>query len=279
MTRTDYADVVRAISEFLECVPSGHVACVSRLRTLVRRHFRNLTAESNCIATGLPELSSPEVAFVLLDYSRWLRETIRLFMDMRWRIEFEGVQEEIDRNLEEELGATTSGVPHLQLMRRGFRSDLQLDTDTHRESPVTRQLLDSVRDIFDQAGQAFLCGALLAFEFVATEEFKVIQLLIQRRTRDIGGTLAPTSPVRAYVSAHIALDSAQRHPEDRHFEALDTAIGAYVGDKDRAEFGQGFLAVCFALETWWDALASEVLTNRARLQLRPTRQAGVSTAP
>jgi hypothetical protein len=200
--------------------------------------------------------------FLVKEYSGFSNESIHMFHDAAIRLRWDGVKTEIARNVAEEMGALTDGIPHLELMRRGYREELGVETDGVEYSACTRGFLERMRAPFRNSNSAFVCGALLAFEATATFEFKGVEKILRTLKARQGGQIENTSLTGIYIQGHVADANPGENPEDDHYAGMREAIGRYITAENASDLVRGFVSVCTALNAWWEQLAIEVYVNR-----------------
>jgi hypothetical protein len=259
---TDYLEVSKKISAFTKDHPKTYNQCVDALLGILESSFLPLRHQTSPVIANLDEWGADDLAFVIKEYSGWLNETIHMFLDARIRIYWDGVRKEIDRNVGEEMGVLTNNVPHLELMRQGYSKDLGIETDNIAYSSITRDFISRMRSVFKHKDNAFLAGSLLAFESAATEEFKIVNSLLRRRKRLIGGDITTGSLTGIYIAGHVVAEGDGVHPEDLHYEGLRYAIEPYINSGNIHRFVKGFFAVCLNMNTWWERLVVETYNQK-----------------
>jgi hypothetical protein len=259
---SDHLAIANAISAFNKKHPETYTECVDILLDMLKTHFPSLTLETSPIMANLDAWNADDLAFVLVEYSGWLNETIHMFLDARIRIYWESVRKEIERNVGEEMGDLTGGVPHLELMRQGYFKDLEIETDNTSQSPITQDFINKMRQVFKHKDNAFGAGALLAFESVATEEFKVVNNLLRRRKALLGSEIAKDSLTEIYIAGHVMPEGDGVHPEDLHYEGMRHAIEPHINAQNIHKFIKGFFSVCININIWWERLVVETFYQK-----------------
>jgi hypothetical protein len=254
---TDYLEISKKIAAFTKDHPKTYNECVNALLEISATHFPPLYHQTSPIIANLDEWGADDLAFVIKEYSGWLNETIHMFLDARIRIYWDGVRKEIERNVGEEMGMLTNNVPHLELMRQGYSRDLGIETDNITYSAITGEFISKMRSVFKHKDNAFLAGALLAFESIATEEFKIVNSLLRKRKSLIGGDIKRGSLTDIYIAGHVIHAGEGVHPEDLHYEGLRYAIEPYINSKNIHRFIKGFFSVCLNMSIWWERLVVE----------------------
>jgi hypothetical protein len=250
-----YGEIDQSISAMLAADSADYVTCVRALERAVKVQFPALNAKTNPILLSLPGWSAAELAFVICEYSVFTNAAIHMFLDARIRNHWEALGKEIVRNVEEEMGALTRNVPHLELMRFGHRHDLGIETDSHEPSAVTKGFVERMNRAFRSDDNAYLAGCLLAFEATAVEEFRMVDKFLHAYKKRIGGELREGSLTDVYIRGHVTHDD--NDPEADHYAGMRNAIGEYVDARNQKRFIRGFYAVATNLNVWWEQLAIE----------------------
>jgi hypothetical protein len=259
---TDYLEVSKKISALTKDHPKTYSQCVDALLDTLATIFPPLNYDTNPVVTNLDNWGADDLAFVIKEYSVWSNETIHMFLDARIRMYWDGMRKEIDRNVGEEMGALTNNVPHLELMRQAYSKELGIETDNVPYSAITQDFVTRMRQLFKHKDNAFLAGALLAFEATATDEFRIVNSFLRRRKKLLGGDITRGSVTYFYVSEHVAPEDIGSNPEDSHYEGLQNSIEPYINSDNIHRFINGFLSVCLTMNTWWERLVVETYYQR-----------------
>src|ERR1700677_4593443 len=180
-----------------------------------------------------------EIVWALKEYSQFSSEAIHMLIDARLHIhDWQGLAREIDRNVEEEKGSQTGGIPHLEIMRIGYLEGMGFDPTKHDPSSITKRFLSVMRHIFRQKNNPRIAGALLAFESVANPEFHAIDELYKRSGAQ------ENKHMRSYIDGH-------KEFEIGHKDGLVQAIEPYITAPRYEEFAAGYIEVCHIMSDWW----------------------------
>jgi hypothetical protein len=259
---SDHLAIANTISAFIQDHPETYSECVDALLNILQTHFPTLTHETSPIIANLDAWEADDLAFVLIEYSGWLNETIHMFLDARIRIYWDSVRKEIERNVGEEMGDLTNGVPHLELMRQGYLKDLGIETDNTSLSAITQDFIKNMRQVFKFKDNAFAAGALLAFESVATEEFKVVNTLLRKRKALLGSEIGKDSLTEIYIAGHVIPEGEGVHPEDLHYMGMRHAIEPHINAQNIHKFIKGFFSICLNINIWWERLLVETFYQK-----------------
>jgi hypothetical protein len=188
------------------------------------------------------DLHPSEYVWALKEYSQFSSEAIHMLIDARLHIhDWPVLAAEIDRNVEEEKGSQTNGIPHLETMRLGYINGMGFDPTKHEPSFATKRFLSTMRHIFRQKNNPHIAGALLAFESVANPEFHAIDELYKQSGAQ------ENADMRAYIDGH-------KEFEIGHKDGLVKAIEPYITPPRYEEFAAGYLEVCRVMSDWWREL-------------------------
>jgi hypothetical protein len=267
---TDYASLSAQMNTLFEQLPLGDFsACITSLLTMMREQFPSLTQEFNPVVTNLRFWTPSQLKFIIEEYSGFSNAAIHMFLEARIRNRWSALTNEIIRNMDEEMGALTKGIPHLELMRDGYRSDLGIETDGLEHTEMTKDFISRMNVLFRYRDNTFLAGVLLAFETTAVEEFRVVEHMLRRYKEMIGGEITMDSFTGQYIAGHVVpgVPDPQHDPEMDHYRGMVEAVGANVVQGNLRPIVQGFFSVCLELNRWWEQVALEALQKTIREQL------------
>jgi len=244
---SEFADLVRALEYRLS-------------------QYRCMTAENPVLAGAQSRsLGVDEIEAVLSQYSL-LPARISTFLTLgAQRLAcWSAVRKELERNLGEEEGNGTGGVPHYQILCDALRVELGLDVRDVRPSRSTRHFLNDLVQSIGSTSPAFAAGVLYALEDSAVPELSVVAKIINTYSARKGAAtrvrLARRPKPCEFVAGRITLsDFFAMHIHDfeiGHRDFLAEAVSAYLEEPTaRAEFRAGFEHLMDAMETWWADLA------------------------
>jgi len=261
MDFSDYRQIVEAVQGFSAQHPDNFDACFQELKRIQRETFTALEPEGNPILCHMNEWTAEQLAFVIVEYSGFSNEAIHMLVDAMIRNhDWPLLRQEILHNIEEEQGLKTEAIPHLEIMRQGYRLDLGIETDYVNYSPVTTEFISQMRSIFKHDDNAFSAGALLAFEGVAINEFKILDHFVRKYKELKGSDLKTGSLTNLYIDGH-------KDFEIEHEDDLRRAVAPYITAENIHRFVRGYLSVCVTMNTWWDKLALETYFRMLYRQL------------
>ncbi|WP_020190434.1 DUF3865 domain-containing protein [Pseudomonas putida] len=259
---TPYLNVETSVISILE-KESPYCELAKDLERLISEQYSSLHVWRNPVVTNLECMGVSDIEFILQEYSGFSNDSIHLFHDSLIRLQWSEVKAEVERNLSEEMGILTNGIPHLELMRVGYKQDLGVETENIAYTQCTEMLLSKMRKIFRTSDNAYLCGALLALEATATDEFKGVEIILRTLKRKIDGGVIPSDSLTGeYILGHVSESPDGSNPEDDHYAGMRDSIGKYINKDNSASFVRGFVATCTALNTWWESIAIQVFSRR-----------------
>ncbi len=266
---TDYSALKASVYAQLAEVPSDYKSCVNVLLRAMREHFPALVQERNPVLQNMQHWAKEELGFIIQEYAGFSNAAIHMFLEARIRNRWPNVTEEIVRNMDEEFGVLTRGIPHLELMRHGYRAELGLATDNVQRTALTEDFIRRMNQLFIHPDNAFLGGVLLAFEGVAVDEFRIVSRMLFRYKELVGGTIAPNSVVGVYIAGHVVPETVnpENDPEMAHYRGMMEAIGSNLAGKDLRPVARGFLSVCLELNRWWEQICAEAYQKQIRDRL------------
>jgi hypothetical protein len=269
---THYTLTEKEISTLLEQKEFDFMKCEQELERLINHSLPALNTKTNPVILNLSNLEEADLKFFIQEYSGFSNETIHMFLDAKIRLTWDGVKTEIDRNVSEEMGVLTKNIPHLELMRQGYRTELGIETDNISYTATTNAFVKKMRSLFQKSNNAFTCGALLAFEATATCEFKAIEKILRTIKAKQNGIIEPTSITGQYIAAHVNDEGPGSSPEDDHYAGMRSAIAKYITRDNANDFIIGFVSVCNSLSTWWEKITVEIYENRLNQKLLATQK-------
>ncbi|KVA01430.1 hypothetical protein WI40_07830 [Burkholderia ubonensis] len=275
--RTNYLRLRDRVQECIaECACADFDDCVTLLLDLMRNEFPAIAQHSNPVGARLDAWTREELGFLIQEYSGFSNAAIHMFLEARIRNHWPSLTTEIIRNMDEEMGVLCEGIPHLELMRDGYRMDLELETDGLHYAAVTEDFIARMNGLFRIRDNTALAGALLAFEATAVDEFHVVDRMLRQYKALSGGQITPDSLTGRYIAGHVAptADGLESDPELAHYRGMVEAIGKSVDRRALDSLACGFVSVCLELNRWWEHVALEAVQNaiRGNLVSRAIRQ-------
>jgi hypothetical protein len=225
---------------------------IASLKNESKSLFPALTLSGNPMIVDIENLSSYQIRKVIEQYSMFSNEAIHMLLDAmirsyQWPILFSEIQE----NIEEEKGKFTEGVPHLEMMRMGYAGELGIDTTSVESFQSTESFLMQMKKIFRSNDLPFLCGALIAFEGVAIEEFAILEEIVKDYCSKSSIPPESLKLTRSYIEGH-------REFEIGHESHLIESASSYINDTNFDQVREGYMKVCFTIANWWISLYQNI---------------------
>lgn len=242
------------ISLFLKTHPKEYDPCLDALKRMISSDFKALTLESNPVTAFIQGYADAQLEFIIREYAGFSQEAIHFLVDALIRNhDWKQLYEEIQENIEEEKGKETRNIPHLEMMRQGYRQELGIETEDVEYSEVTQGFLKKMRKIFNNNDNAFSAGALVALEGTAIFEFHILSKIVReyaQRTRRDSLKESNVSLTALYIDGH-------KDFEIGHEAHLRNSIRPYIHQGNIHKMVRGYLNVCITMNTWWEQLAAE----------------------
>ena len=250
------------IYSFLEHHPNDFDKCVDELRKL-KHDFSYLVPDYNPIAAELSILTKAQIRFIVKEHSVFAKEAIHFLTDSlicchNWP----NLAQEIQDNINEEKGSETKGVPHIEMLRLGYKMDLGINTDRIKSSKTTQKFIAKMRHIFRHTENAYVAGALIALEGTAIPEFTIVDTIAKAYAGRIGKNevLMGKTLTNLYIDGHKLF-------EIDHEAHLISAIKPYITGDNIVNMIKGYFAVCLTMQLWWQELHVESYRRRIEAKL------------
>jgi hypothetical protein len=267
---TDYEHLLHEIRAQLAAKHASYNDCVTSLLAVMRRLFPALTVHANPVLREVGRWTADELSLIIQEYSGFSNAAIHMFLEARIRNHWPAVTAEIVRNMDEEMGVLTRNVPHLELMRYGYRGELGIETEELSYSSITTDMIQRMTSLFCTSDNAFLAGCLLAFEGTAVDEFRIVEQMLRSHQKLSGQEITNDSLTGVYIAGHVTpgvVDPAT-DPEMDHYRGMMDAIGGYVDHENMPRVVRGFFAICLELNQWWEQITAHALVAKLRSELR-----------
>lgn len=233
---------------------------VDDIEVHVRKHCV-LEYKQHPLIKALDSLSSDEIKWVIQEYSQFSNESIHMLTDARVRVhEWKELCRAIDQNIEEEKGMETKGVPHLEIMRKGYEIAFKFDVNDYSACDTTKSFLLRLQKIFRTKSGLFnnqyLSGALLAFESLSIPEFYVLDALVNRY-RHLNHITDNNAYLTSYIDGHKVFEVGHK---DDLINAIEHYDFHYQAQQD--EFSRGYTDICKNISQWWEDIYNLILAKR-----------------
>lgn len=240
---------------------------LAAVKTLLKTSYTALQVETNPVVGLLANANAKQIAFAIKEYSAFSYAAIHMLLDAALRNhDWKLLQEEIIRNINEEKGDETKDIPHLEMMRQGYKTDLGIETDNYIPSMITQAFLQKMRLIFKDTDNAFVAGALMAFEGSAIPEFVILDKIVNAyRQKNNLPTSDTPDLTKLYIDGH-------KEFEIGHEQGLIDTVKPFINNANMANMVKGYCAVCATMQTWWQQLAIEMTYNAIADGFAPTHR-------
>lgn len=201
-------------------------------------------------------MSETTLAYGLVQYSWFPRAIVTMLLairDLARRYGWDAVASELTRNLGEELGTETNGIPHNVLFTRILEQECGLESEAEK-STATLKFVTSMFTQLLSGDRLHALGAVYALETTARPELLVVVKIITNLRKWQGHK----KPGNFNQATQKFFDMHVNTWEPGHSEGLRLAAEPILNsDEARASFENGFRAVLIIMETWWQELADE----------------------
>ncbi|MBE8998383.1 DUF3865 domain-containing protein [Nostoc sp. LEGE 12447] len=223
-----------------------------QLNQLLAQDYVAFSITENPVVQMLSQASLAQIAYVMQQYSIFPKELVgftelarRKALDAGWS----GVAQELQENIDEEMGNTTQGISHYTLLADGLEEGLGVAVKNTMPSVATSKLLRTVLSLFDRQVD-YVLGATYAIEATSIPELTLIVKLVNWLHEG-----AMPKDLQYFFSKH--LDEW----EIEHEAGLRTSMAAYIQPEEFGEFAAGFRAMIDAMQVWWQELAQEAISS------------------
>ena len=250
---------------------------LSGLRGAMKHDYTAVNRRKNPIALQLPALGMDELMYVAGQYAIFPKNIVSFLSAASETAKQHGytaIHEELERNIGEERGSKTAGIPHYDLLVRetaaefghafGYApaADLEADLRALETGPAMDRFVKKMKEITTNEDLEYAIGATYALEASASPELVIVwDVLNALHLKAYGSALPVESGLAEFVKMHL-LDFEVGH-EVHLREALSGYVQA-VEQQDR--FRNGFHDTILAMELLWFGLRDECQTREVRLR-------------
>lgn len=175
------------------------------------------------------------------------------------------VGEELERNISEEYGSKTEGVPHYDMLVKGLSSELGNDlgyapaADLEKKLrsleplPAMSQFLTHIPQIVGNEDPLYALGGTYALEASAVPELVIVRMAVSKLIQNSTGIpMARDGYLGKFFDAHL------RVWEPGHEEGLRVTSAVYLNAPETAKsFEAGFREVMRTMDEMWAGLHEE----------------------
>lgn len=232
-----------------------HQEFCTTLRTVMINEHIAVNAATNPVVLKLSELTLPQLKSVIIRYSFFPRTIVEILTNARnlaHVANWSQVEQELTRNIDEECGSETNGVPHAEILLRGLEQALGMhDVRQERIDSETGEFLNTLTGMrrFNSVSDApFVMGATYALEASAVPELEIVWKVVERYIAERGQVGPGFEGLKKFFDVHLATW------EPRHQTDLCVACETYVTLETRETFEHGFRTMMQAMDKWWQSL-------------------------
>jgi hypothetical protein len=244
---------------------------VNQLDQSLQTQYAAMSETLNPVILELDEgsLSESELGVILGQYSILPARIIEFLSLGAERLrQWPKVKQELERNIDEELGSRTGDRSHYDILQDALRQEVKLDIADSEPTVATHRFMENVREGLLNKPEAFVAGVIYGLEASAIPELTVVARLINQYA-SLSGQIAPID-----LTA-MAQRSSQRPTKDMgvsfnldtffamhlqdfevgHRNGLVNSLKWYVAESDCQLFEAGFEHLLNEMELWWSELA------------------------
>ncbi|MBS3167986.1 DUF3865 domain-containing protein [Candidatus Woesearchaeota archaeon] len=231
---------------------------VEKLNKAMIEDFVAVNKKRNPIAKNLAK-DMKALQYVIGQYSIFPKNIVSFLefaknkaKEMNWK----NVEEEIIRNMGEELGSKSNGITHYDLLVNGVKEELGLDISNIQISESTKNFIESMKSILSNKNPYYIMGATYALEDSAVPELALVVEWVSHLFIEITGKPIQDKTLKFFFDMHLGVW------EPGHEEGLrNTVFEKISSEEDRDNFEAGFREVLKTMDFWWNGLYNEASQN------------------
>lgn len=219
--------------------------------------FLAVNATKNPVCQIIYRARYHELMYVIQQYSIFPKVLVDLMKISQHKAAQAGwhqLADELQENIAEEMGGSTQGISHYDLLAGGLEMELQVPVKSTLPSEATQTLLKTMDHIFDRS-MAHLSGATYAIEATSIPELTLVRRMIELL---LEGALSYN--LQYFFDMHL------NEWEPEHEADLRKSLEPYISPQEYGAFSEGFRAVLTAMDIWWLQLTAEAIAQSPILQ-------------
>ncbi len=245
-----------------------HKQFLTELRIIMRDEYIAISKKKNPVSIHLDTATPEQLIYVLGQYSLFPKNIVsflRTSQSIMGQYEWKHVQEELERNIGEEEGSQTEGIPHYDMLVKGISeelgadlgyapiTDLEMELRSLRPSLSMATFIQRVPEIVGIADPAYALGATYALESSAVPELVIVRNTLEQAINQLTGfPMARDGYLGKFFGAHL------RIWEPGHEAGLRKTSEEYIQTpQERKTFEQGFREIMKTMDTMWIGLYQE----------------------
>lgn len=228
------------------------------LNQLMVEKYVAVDNQKNPIVQSLYKASFSQLVYVIRQYSIFPKELVSFTKSARSKAleaNWLEVARELQENIAEELGSSTQGISHYDLLAEGLEEGLNLLIKNTEPSIATLHLLESMQEVCSREA-AYVFGAMYAIEATSIPELTIVMRIVEQL---IEGSMPDN--LRYFFDMHL------NEWEPEHEKDLRETLACYINSTSFQQFEAGFCAVMEGMDLWWTELALESIFQTSTLDL------------
>ena len=242
---------------------------LASLRKAMREDYLAVNKRKNPVAVNVNAVTSDQLLYLTGQYSLFPKNIIsflRAAQEIALANNWEAAGDELERNIGEEYGSKTEGVPHYDMLVRGISqelghylgytpvSDLEKRLRILEASPAMGTFLTRMPEIVGNADPLYALGGTYALEASAVPELVIVRMAVSKLIESSTGIpMAREGYLGKFFDAHL------RVWEPGHEEGLRTTSAEYLTAPETAvPFEAGFRDTLKSMDEMWRGLYDEI---------------------
>src|SRR3989338_931252 len=187
-----------------------HVEFTKHLKKAMREEYRAVHSRKNPVALALPNLSLQQLQHSLYQYTIFPRNIVSFLNTAREAArdnQWYEVTRELTRNIGEELGTETGGVPHYDMLVNGLSEgiDPQLGPSLRSLSPseATKAFIAGMERTMSDQKVEYVIGGTYALESSAVPELVIIRCAVNELFSRATGEIVLEGQLREFFRKYL----------------------------------------------------------------------------
>jgi hypothetical protein len=224
----------------------------------MREEYAAVSKMRNPIYRGRAALSKEQLAEVIGQYSLFPAKIVSYLksaQEVAHLYDYMEVDDELKRNIREELGSDTDGVTHYDMLVRGVKESAGIDISAVQPTSGTTDFLSAMEHHTKHTtnpGQ-YVIGATYALESSAVPELEIVVDLTRDLVEKTTGKRDLSPTLERFFKDHLHTWEVGHESRLRDACANDLEIGAHY--RELENFVAGFHGTMYAMDMWWSHLA------------------------
>ncbi|HLC70841.1 MAG TPA: DUF3865 domain-containing protein [Candidatus Nanoarchaeia archaeon] len=241
---------------------------LASLRKVMRDEYLAVNRRKNPVAVNLDTTTSDQLLYLVGQYTLFPKNIVsflRAAQEVARANGWQAVCDELERNIGEEYGSKTEGVPHYDMLVKGISeelghnlgyapvADLEKKLRTLEASPAMGTFLTCMPEIVGNTNSLYAMGGTYALEASAVPELVIVRMAVSKLIETNTGIPMPRDGyLGKFFDAHL------RVWEPGHEEGLRVTSATYLTSPETGEsFEAGFRDTMKAMDEMWTNLYQE----------------------